>query len=133
MVRIALSGIFDTLPNLKLIIHHRGALIPEWSGRIIGILERYEKLGMAGPNISKPYVKHFKKFYCDTAVSGHEPQLLKAAHDFFGADRMVFGTDWPLGDDVANSRASVNASGISREEMKKVYSENILRIIPSGA
>jgi uncharacterized protein len=131
MVRIALSGIFDTLPNLKLIIHHRGALIPEWSGRIVGILERYEKLGMPGPNITKPYMKHFKKFYCDTAVSGHEPQLLKAAHDFFGPDQMVFGTDWPLGDEVANSRASVNASGMSREEMKKVYSGNILRIIPS--
>jgi uncharacterized protein len=133
MVRIALSGVFDTLPDLKLIIHHRGALIPEWSGRIVGILERYEKLGAPGPDISKPYIKHFKKFYCDTAVSGREPQLLKAAHDFFGPGNMVFGTDWPLGEEVANSRASLDASGMSREEMKKVYSENISRILPSRA
>jgi predicted TIM-barrel fold metal-dependent hydrolase len=133
MSRIVFSGIFDTYPALKLIVHHRGGFIPQWIGRILGVIEMSEKNGAPGLDISKPYIRHFQKFYCDTAGTGHEPQLVKMAHDFFGPENMVFGTDWPLGDSVSDARASVDNSGISSEHLKKVYSENILRIIPTAA
>jgi len=33
--------------------------------------------------IPKPYIDHFRKFYCDTAASGLSPKALELAVDFF--------------------------------------------------
>jgi len=33
-------------------------------------------------SISRPYIDHFRKFYCDTATQGHEPALLEMAYRF---------------------------------------------------
>ena len=93
---------------------------------------------MSVPDISKPYVKHFQKFYCDTASSGREPELLKLAYDFFGSDRVLYGTDSPndgnRGITMSNdARYDVEHMGVSEAAMKKVFSENLLRIIPAGS
>lgn len=134
MCRIAFSGVFDKHPELKIIIHHRGGLIPLLWSRIVGILTVNEKF-MTVPSISKPYVKHLKRFYCDTASSGHEPELLRLAYDFFGPDHVLYGTDSPNDGNggitmTNNARYDVEHMGISDAAMKKVFSENLLRIMP---
>jgi uncharacterized protein len=137
MCRIAFSGVFDKHPDLKIIIHHRGGMIPSWFSRINGILHANARF-MAVPNISQPYVKHFQKFYCDTASSGHEPELLKPAYDFFGPDHVLFGTDSPNDGNrgitmTEDARYDVQHMGLSESAMKKVFSENLLKIIPDAA
>jgi uncharacterized protein len=137
MCRIAFSGVFDRHPNLRIIIHHRGGLIPSWWSRIDGILHVNAKF-MQPPNISQPYVKHFKKFYCDTASSGHEPEILKVAYDFFGPDHVLFGTDSPNDGNrgltmTEDARYDVDHMGLSDAGKKKVFSENLLGIIPPAS
>ena len=129
MNRIAFSGVFDTYPNLKLITHHRGALIPFWFNRINEII-----LQQGTVNISPPYIKHFQKFYIDTACNAVEPDQMKMAYKFFGPDRTLFGTDTPL--DGAggstfyqNARASLGSIGLSNRTLTKIYSSNVLKII----
>jgi uncharacterized protein len=134
MCRVAFSGVFDRLPDLKIVIHHRGGLIPSWWSRIQGILTVNEKF-MTVPGISKPYLKHFQKFYCDTASSGHEPEILKLAYNFFGPEHVLFGTDAPNDGNrgitmTEDARYDVEHMGLSHGAMKKVFSENVLRIIP---
>ena len=34
MTRIVFSGIFDKLPNIKIICHHMGAMVPFFEGRV---------------------------------------------------------------------------------------------------
>jgi uncharacterized protein len=34
--------------------------------------------------------------YCDTAASGFAPKVLEMALDFFGAERVLFGSDAPF-------------------------------------
>jgi hypothetical protein len=41
--------------------------------------------------------EYYQMFYNDTAIYGN-PKALECAHAFFGADRLLFGCDFPLGD-----------------------------------
>ena len=73
--------------------------------------------------ISKPYVKHFRNFYCDTATQAFAPGQLKLACDFFGAEHVLFGTDVPY--DAEDGRIfyrdtikSVEALSISDEDRR---------------
>jgi predicted TIM-barrel fold metal-dependent hydrolase len=47
--------------------------------------------------IRKPFIAHFKKFYCGAAVFDHAPKILELALDFFGPERVLFGCDAPFG------------------------------------
>jgi len=129
MNRIVFSGVFETYPNLKLITHHRGALIPFWFNRINEIV-----LQQVTVNISKPYIKHFQKFYIDTACSAVEPDQMKMAYKFFDPERTLFGTDTPLdGEGGARfyryARESLSGIGLSKEILANIYSANVLEII----
>ncbi|MEO0249282.1 MAG: amidohydrolase family protein [candidate division WOR-3 bacterium] len=129
MTRIVFSGVFDTYPNLKLITHHRGAFIPFWFNRINEIV-----LQQVPVNISKPYIKHFQKFYIDTACSGIEPDQMKMAYKFFGPEHTLFGTDTPLdGEGGARfyryARESLSGIGLSKKILTNIYSANVLKII----
>ncbi len=77
---------------------------------------------------------HFKHFYCDTATQGFDPLLLEIAVNFFGPDKILFGTDCPMdatsGDAFTmDARASLEALDTSKENLKKIYSGNIARLI----
>ena len=48
MTRLIYSGLFDELPNLKIISHHMGGMIPYFSGKINARLPA-DLLRHAGP------------------------------------------------------------------------------------
>ena len=115
MQDIVLGGVYDKFPNLKILVHHAGAMVPFFAGRIKYILGE-EKL------------KQFKKFYVDTAILGN-PEALHLAIDFFGLKHVVFGTDAPLG--IAPAGATdvildaINQLDISDEDKQAILSQNI--------
>ena len=98
MVRLVFNGVFDRHPKLKIIIHHHGALVPLFAKRMQYGWDYFEKnTGRKQPtSIKRPYIEHFKKFYCDTATQGFEPGLLRIAYKFFGPERVLFGSDAPM-------------------------------------
>jgi predicted TIM-barrel fold metal-dependent hydrolase len=137
MSRIVFKGVFDTYPSVKLITHHRGAMVPLFANRLQGSFEFFDEMGLGiDTTISKPYIEHFKKFYCDTTCSlGPEVELVKAAYDFFGPDRVLFGTDAPYSthygrDGTMASRYNVQTLNITNKALENIFSNNILRIIP---
>ena len=136
MVRIVFAGVFDRYPRLKLIIHHHGALVPLYAQRMQYGWDYFEQnTGRNQPTtISRPYIEHFKKFYCDTATQGNQPKLLEIASDFFGPQRILFGSDAPM--DATAGRAftedaiaSVAGMRISREDRQKIYAGNAQRLL----
>jgi len=136
MVRLVFSGVYERYPNLKLIIHHHGALVPLFAKRMQYGWDYFEQnTGKKQPTpISQPYIEHFRKFYCDTATQGHEPLLLKMAHDFFGPDRILFGSDAPMDPTDGKSftmdaRKSVEDMGLSTADRQKIFRSNILRLL----
>lgn len=97
MFRIVFSGVFERYPTIRIVTHHHGAFIPLLAARLGSNLPILERIGLPMPTrISKPYVEHFRKFYCDTAASGFAPKALELAVDFFGPERVMFGSDAPF-------------------------------------
>ncbi len=136
MVRLVFSGVFERYPDLKLIIHHHGALVPLFAKRMQYGWDYFEQnTGKKQPtSISRPYIDHFKKFYCDTATQGYEPLFLKIACNFFGPDHILFGSDGPM--DATGGRAftvdatrSVEDMGLNKPDRQKIFSRNILRLL----
>jgi predicted TIM-barrel fold metal-dependent hydrolase len=136
MVRIVFAGVFDRYPGLKLVVHHHGALVPLFAKRMQYGWDYFEESTgkKQVTSISRPYIDHFRKFYCDTATQGHEPALLEIAYRFFGKDRILFGSDAPM--DAAGGKAftldamsSVEAMAIPVEDKQLIYRDNALKIL----
>jgi aminocarboxymuconate-semialdehyde decarboxylase len=96
--RLVFAGIFDRHPRLKLIAHHGGALVPHFSGRV-AMMPFYANLDATLQNslqqLRKPPIEYFKMLYVDTAMFGCAHGV-RSVLEFFGADRVLFGTDAPF-------------------------------------
>jgi uncharacterized protein len=135
MVRLVFAGIFEKFPNIKFITHHCGALVPYFRERIIVHYNNgLERLGADHyPGLTKHPIEYLRMFYNDTALNGN-PSALNLALEFFGEDRILFGTDLPY--DVENGRLSVRQTidaiekmGVSESAKKKIYEGNARRLL----
>ena len=89
VARLIFSGFFDTYPDVKVIVGHLGATAPYLAGRLdIGYRSYPDCKG-----IEQAPSEYLKRMYYDT-VSFHIPALHCAA-ETVGADRIVFGSDYP--------------------------------------
>jgi predicted TIM-barrel fold metal-dependent hydrolase len=135
MFRIVFAGVFDRYPTLRIVTHHHGGLIPLLEVRLRNNWPTLEPVGLPMPaNISKPYIEHFRRFYCDTAASGFAPKVLEMALDFFGPERVLFGSDAPFDVQdgqifVADTLRSIDALPISPETRSAVLWKNAMPIV----
>ena len=103
MIRLVCSGILMKYPNLKFITHHCGSgIIPMMEGRLDYDYDKYRQSGTLKwdkPGEEDPFkyrraIDYFRSFYADTALYGGVGAL-ECGHKFFGAEHIVFGTDYP--------------------------------------
>ena len=103
MVRMVFNGLFDRYPNLKIITHHLGGMIPYYDGRVgpglkvLGQRTSDEDYSKILPSLKRPHMDYLHDFYADTAMFGGGVPATRCGYEFFGADRVVFATDTPLG------------------------------------
>jgi aminocarboxymuconate-semialdehyde decarboxylase len=130
MFRLVFSGIFDRHPNLKVIIHHLGAMIPYFRGRI-------EHLPGDGKLKREPY-EYFRMFYADTATQGSVSQgivsVMECGIDFYQPDHIVFGTDMPYDAELGTQfpRETIKALESTRysESAKwRMFEGNAIRLL----
>jgi predicted TIM-barrel fold metal-dependent hydrolase len=101
MSRLIYSGLFDKLPNIKIITHHLGGLVPYLEGKIaIGFRQAAEGDLIRNPvaeeaGLKRPPLDYFRMFYADTAVNG-VAGALDCGLGFFGAEHCVFASDAPF-------------------------------------
>ena len=142
MSRIVCSGILAKFPDLKIITHHCGSgIIPALEGRIdfdydkyrwIGTL-KWDKPGDVDPFRDRRPIDCFRSYYADTALYGGASGL-ECGHSFFGAERMVFGTDYPF-DAVNGDRFiektidAVHRMRISDGDKDLIFEGNARRIL----
>jgi uncharacterized protein len=135
MIRLVFAGIFEKFPNIKFITHHCGALVPYFRERIIVHYNNgLERLGADHyPGLTKHPIEYLRMFYNDTALNGN-PSALNLALEFFGEDRILFGTDLPY--DVENGRLSVRQTidaiekmGVSESTKQKIFEGNARRLL----
>jgi uncharacterized protein len=138
MSRLVFSGYFDKFPNLKIITHHMGGMIPYFEGRVgYG----WDQLGKRTTDVDyvsllksmkKRPVDYFKHFYADTALFGAAPAT-KCGFDFFGLDNVVFASDMPFepapGLYARETIKCVEGLELTKEQKDQIYRGNAERLL----
>jgi len=124
--RLVYSGQMERHPDLRLIAHHGGGMVPHFSARLAmgpGFRQTQDTL-------PRPPLEYFRRFYADTAMFG-APHAVRCALDFFGPEHMLFGTDMPLGGpNVAQQTVEeLESAGLSEADLAIVFSGNASRIL----
>jgi aminocarboxymuconate-semialdehyde decarboxylase len=102
MARLVFSKTMDKYPNLKIIVHHFGGIVPMLEGRlgpgwdVLGQRTSDEDYGAVLKSLNKRPLDYFKhSFYADTAVFTSKAATV-AGLDFFDRDKTVFASDCPF-------------------------------------
>jgi len=101
MARIVFSGLFDRLPELRILTHHCGGMIPYFAGRAetlwaqLGSRTADQDYGEVLKRMTKPLMDYFRMFYGDTVLGG-SASALRCGLDFFGPDHVLFASDCPF-------------------------------------
>jgi len=119
MMRLAYGGVLERFPFLKLITHHAGGTVPYLAKRI-ELSDRRE--------LPRAIGDYLRLFYGDTAVQGNTANLM-CARAFFGADHLLFGTDFPFVRDLSMNVRAVEAMEIPEDEKKAILEDNVRRLL----
>ncbi len=137
MMRLVYSGLFDRLPDIRIITHHLGGLVPYLQGKLaLGFRQAAEGDLLHNPvaqeaGLQRPLLDYFRLFYADTAVNG-VAKALECGLDFFGADRCLFASDAPFdpeGGAYLIRQGMLLMDGLDPETRRRIYSGNAQRLL----
>ena len=138
--RLVFGGVLEKFPDLKIIVHHMGAMIPFFAKRLDSFYEEAmsdpEMFGRAyqnRPALKSPPSQYLKRLYGDTVVNG-SAAALKCGYEFFSAEHTVFATDYPFGPGrgikwTQQTLEIIRSSGFSQDEMAKILEGNIRQLL----
>ena len=138
MSRMVFSGLLDRLPDLKIITHHMGGMIPYFEGRVgYG----WDQLGTRTSDVDyvallhsmkKRPIDYFRLFYADTALFGALPAT-RCGLDFFGVDHAVFASDVPFepapGLYIRETIRCIEGLGLTADEKDRIYCRNAQKLL----
>ena len=133
MIRLVLWGLFDRHPDIKIITHHLGGMIPYFEGRVgpgldvLGARTSDEDYSEVLSSLKRPHAEYFPLFYGDTAMFGSH-RAFQAGMEFFGPERVVFSTDAPFAP-VRETFESLKVMEFDDEVSGKIYRENAERLM----
>jgi aminocarboxymuconate-semialdehyde decarboxylase len=87
---LVFSGVGERFPNIKWVLSHLGGAVPYMAERFDRGFHAFEDCRR---NIDRPPSDYLKTWYYDTV--NFDPQALKLAIDFAGADHILAGSDYP--------------------------------------
>ena len=118
------EGVMYKYPKVKVVIAHGGGYFPHYLGRMDrNTLNRPDTVkNIGGRNPSE----FLRSFHYDTCV--YDPKVLQVLLERVGADRLVLGSDYPVGekDPVGWLR---DDCGLSGADLAKVAGGNAARIL----
>lgn len=135
MARVVYGGVFERFPEIKFVTHHLGGMVSFYGARIESfnaMVGHFAQTGLttATADLGGGIVERFGRFYADTAVSG-SASALRCGLDFFGADRVVFGTDFPFEGEAVPLKIldSIREIEIPDEDRTKILGGNAARLL----
>ena len=137
LARLVFSGVMEDHPDLTVIPHHMGAMIPHFISRLeyfhtMLVQHRdvypYEMVDLRGQ-----VREEFARFYGDTCRCG-DPAVLEDGLAFFGEDGLLFASDYPFGPEageqfLADEVAAVRAMAIDDDTRVGVLGGNLQALI----
>jgi aminocarboxymuconate-semialdehyde decarboxylase len=143
MARLVFSRIFDRLPGLKVIVHHAGAMVPFFEGRVgpgwsqLGKRTSHADYSSVLKQLKKPHMEYFKGFYTDTATFGSR-RAIEHAIDFFGLDHVMFASDAPFDPEggpmyIRETVEILDGPHFTDAERQAIYEDNARRLLKMPA
>jgi aminocarboxymuconate-semialdehyde decarboxylase len=133
--RLVFSGMMEQYPDLVIIAHHMGGMIPFFSGRLQGFYEIRDTFpGTRLATLPRDPLEYFQRFYVDTVLAG-AVHALECGYKFFSAGHVVMATDYPYGPDRGEAWARGQPelldqiAGLTRAEKDMILGGNLLRLI----
>jgi aminocarboxymuconate-semialdehyde decarboxylase len=94
MASLIYEGVMHRFPEIKIVIAHGGGYFPHYLGRMDrNHANRPDTVKNTGGRKPSEFLR---SFYYDTCV--YDPQVLKVLLERIGADRLVMGSDYPVGE-----------------------------------
>jgi aminocarboxymuconate-semialdehyde decarboxylase len=108
------NGVVDRHPRLRVLLAHGGGVIAALRGR----LAHEQRVHPPGRDV----VPLIRTFLVDTVV--HDASLLRELVDFFGADNVVLGSDYPFDMGADRPADVVRAAGLPESDERKILGGN---------
>ena len=124
ILRIAATGVFDRHPKLQFVVGHMGENLPFSLMRADSILTRANP---ENPSVAQVIREHVHITICGYTTT---PPLL-CALQVFGADHIMFSSDYPFGDPVQHAKFLAEAP-ISPADRDKIAYRNAQHLFRLG-
>jgi predicted TIM-barrel fold metal-dependent hydrolase len=139
MSRIVFAGIFDEFPDLRIVTHHMGGMIPYFAGRIgpgldqLGSRTEDEDLTRYLKQLKKRPFDYYKMFLADTALFGNRPGM-ELGLSFFGVDHVLFASDFPFDPEkgtfnIRETIKDIDGLEIPDAQRQQIYEGNARRML----
>lgn len=113
------AGILDAHPRLNVLLAHGGGVLPALRGR----LAREQEIHPPGRDVHAV----LRRFLVDTVV--HDVEVLRGLVGFFGADRVLLGSDYPFDMGTEHPAEIVRALALPPEDEALILGGNALRLL----
>jgi predicted TIM-barrel fold metal-dependent hydrolase len=123
ILRLIVSGLFDRLPTLQIIIGHMGEGVPYALARSSAVLSH-------GAQLRQPVADYFQTNIHVTTSGYFTHPPLRCALDVLGIDRMLFSIDYPFSPNT-NGRAYLESlqALLSEKDLAKLTHTNAERLL----
>jgi uncharacterized protein len=139
MAHLVFAKLFDRHPDIKIITHHMGGMVPFFEGRVgpgwdqLGTRTSDVDYTVLLNDLKKRPVDYFHQFYADTAVFGSTAATL-CGLSFFGSDRVLFASDSPFDPERGSAYIRwtieiIDKLDITEAERHAIYEGNAKRLL----
>ena len=112
--RFVLGGGAERHPDARILLAHGGGALPSLRGRLAHEAEVHE----TGIDV----LGAIRRFYVDTVV--HDPEVLRGLVDFFGAEHVLLGSDYPFDMGVDRPAEIVRTLGLDAADEARILGGN---------
>jgi predicted TIM-barrel fold metal-dependent hydrolase len=139
MARLVFSKIIDRHPDLKIIVHHFGGIVPILEGRIgpgwdqLGARTSDEDYVSLRKSLKKRPLDYFKEnFYADTAVFGADAATV-CGLAFYPTEKVLFASDCPFDPEkgtgyIRETLRILDSLNLAKDVQEKIFHGNLEKI-----
>jgi aminocarboxymuconate-semialdehyde decarboxylase len=123
MASLIYEGVMHKFPGIKIVMAHGGGYFPHYMGRMDrNHANRPDTVKNTGGHKPSEFLR---AFHYDTCV--YDPEVLKVLLARVGADRLVMGSDYPVGE--KDPVSFVAGCGVSPSELATICGGNAARLL----
>ena len=123
MASLIYEGVMHRYPQIKIVVAHGGGYFPHYLGRMDrNHANRPDTVKNTGGRKPSEFLR---SFHYDTCV--YDPQVVKVLLERVGADRLVMGSDYPVGE--KDPVGFIDQFDVSRDEKQLICGRNAARLL----